>query len=76
MSQQIKGKTKARVMTINKCEFRPADMVNFEDVIAVAEEFIPTIIKRIIGQSNIENGLQILLQHFQDPLLNKQVSLD
>ncbi|CAF1559684.1 unnamed protein product, partial [Adineta ricciae] len=51
----------------------PADMVNFEDVIAVAEEFIPTMIKRIIGQANVENGLQILLQHFQDPLLNKQL---
>ncbi|UJR37338.1 hypothetical protein I4U23_030046 [Adineta vaga] len=54
-------------------EKEPTDMVNFEDVIASAEEFIPNMIKRIIGEANVQNGLQILLQHFQDPLLNKQL---
>ncbi|CAF0935974.1 unnamed protein product [Adineta steineri] len=52
----------------------PSDMVNFEDVIGTAEEFVPGMIKRILGESNVQNGLQILLQHFQDPLLNKQVT--
>ncbi|CAF1047435.1 unnamed protein product [Rotaria sordida] len=49
------------------------DLVNFEDVVAVAEQFMPNVIKLIFGKSNIQNGLQILLQHFQDPLLNKQL---
>ncbi|CAF3924176.1 unnamed protein product [Rotaria sp. Silwood2] len=49
------------------------DLVNFEDVIAVAEQFIPNVIKLIFGETNIQNGLQILLEHFQDPLLNKQL---
>ncbi|CAF2774713.1 unnamed protein product [Rotaria sp. Silwood2] len=31
------------------------------------------VIKLIFGETNIQNGLQILLEHFQDPLLNKQL---
>jgi hypothetical protein len=53
--------------------FRPIDLVNFDDVVASAEEFVPNVIKLVIGRMNVQNGLQTLLQHFQDPLLNKQV---
>jgi hypothetical protein len=46
---------------------------SFENV--NTSKFLPAdIIKRIIGELNIQNGLQTLLKHFQDPLLNKQVS--
>lgn len=75
--------------------FRPADIVNFEDVVAAASEFIPSmlmvtrpsgslissapsclgVLKRILGEANVQDGLQTLLEHFQDPLLNKQVRL-
>jgi len=51
-------------------------MVNFDDVVASAEEFVPNVIKLLIGRMNVQNGLQILLQHFQDPLLNKQVKIN
>ncbi len=54
--------------------FSPTDLVNFDDVVAAAEEFLPGIIKFVLGKSNIQNGLQMLLQYFQDPLLNKQVN--
>jgi hypothetical protein len=47
--------------------------VNFDDVVAAAEGFMPNLIKLIIGKVNVQNGLQILLQHFQNPLLNKQL---
>jgi len=49
--------------------------VNFDDVVAAGEEFLPWPIKFILGKSNVQNGLQMLLKYFQDPLLNKQVSL-
>ncbi len=54
-------------------EFRPSDLVNFDNVVASAEEFMPDVIKHVIGRMNVQNGLKTLLQHFQDPLLNKQV---
>jgi hypothetical protein len=49
------------------------DLVNFDDVVAAAEEFLPCFIKLILGKSNVQNGLQLIFQYFQDPLLNKQV---
>ncbi|CAF1263680.1 unnamed protein product [Adineta ricciae] len=51
----------------------PTDLVNFDDVVAAAEEYLPKPIKFLIGKSNIQNGLQMILRHFQDPLLNKQL---
>jgi len=54
--------------------FSPTDLVNFDDVVAAAEEFLPNVIKFLLGKSNVQNGLQMLLKYFQDPLLNKQVS--
>jgi hypothetical protein len=54
--------------------FSPTDLVNFDDVVAAAEEFLPNVIKFVLGKSNVQNGLQMLLKYFQDPLLNKQVS--
>jgi hypothetical protein len=51
------------------------DLVNFDDVVAAAEEFLPRGIKFILGKGNVQNGLQMVLKYFQDPLLNKQVSL-
>ncbi|CAF3569293.1 unnamed protein product [Rotaria sp. Silwood1] len=41
--------------------------------ISHAEQFMPNVIKLIFGESNVQHGLQILLEHFQDPLLNKQL---
>jgi len=35
---------------------------------------ILALIKLVLGKSNVQNGLQIILKYFQDPLLNKQVS--
>jgi hypothetical protein len=49
------------------------DLVNFDDVVAAAEEFLPSFIKLILGKSKVQNGLQMIFQYFQDPLLNKQV---
>ncbi|CAF2982420.1 unnamed protein product [Rotaria sp. Silwood2] len=51
----------------------PTDLVNFDDVVAAAEEFLPNVIKLILGKSNVQNGLQTIFQYFQDPLLNKQL---
>ncbi|CAF3732398.1 unnamed protein product [Adineta steineri] len=51
----------------------PTDSVNFDDVVAAADAFLPNLIKLILGKTNIENGLQTILKHFQDPLLNKQL---
>ncbi len=44
-----------------------------DDVVAAAEEFLPYFIKLALGKSNVQNGLQLVFQYFQDPLLNKQV---
>jgi len=51
----------------------PKDLVNIEDVVEVAEEFLPNFLKVILGKSNVQNGLQMILQYFQDALLNKQL---
>ncbi|CAF5082277.1 unnamed protein product, partial [Rotaria magnacalcarata] len=51
----------------------PTDLVNMDDVVAAAEEFLPDLIKLVLGKSNVENGLQMILRYFQDPLLNKQL---
>jgi len=51
----------------------PTDLVNFDDVVAAAEEFLPGFIKFILGKTNVQNGLQIVFQYFQDPLLNKHL---
>jgi hypothetical protein len=55
--------------------FSPTDLVNFDDVVAAAEEFLPSLIKLVLGKSNTQNGLQMIFQYFQDPLLNKQVRI-
>ncbi len=55
--------------------FSPTDLVNFDDVVAAAEEFLPKLIKLVLGKSNTQNGLQMIFQYFQDPLLNKQVRI-
>ncbi len=44
------------------------------EALNVAKRLHLDLIKGILGKSNVQNGLQMLLQHFQDPLLNKQVS--
>ncbi|CAF3355821.1 unnamed protein product [Rotaria socialis] len=51
----------------------PTDLVNMDDVVAAAEEFLPNLIKLALGKANVENGLQMILRYFQDPLLNKQL---
>ncbi|CAF4609116.1 unnamed protein product [Rotaria sp. Silwood1] len=51
----------------------PTDLVNFDDVVAAAEEFLPNVIKIVLGKSNVQNGLQMIFRYFQDPLLNKQL---
>ena len=50
------------------------DLADFDDVIAAAEEYLPNILKLILGKSNVQTGLQMILQYFQNPLLNKQVN--
>lgn len=59
---------------MNNLHFSPMDLADFDDVIAAAEEYLPSILKLILGKSNVQNGLQMILQYFQDPLLNKQVN--
>ncbi|CAF1564117.1 unnamed protein product [Rotaria sordida] len=51
----------------------PTDLVNCDDVVAAAEEFLPKVIKFVLGKTNIQNGLEIIFRYFQDPLLNKQL---
>jgi len=51
----------------------PTDLVNFDDVVAAADEYLPNFVKLLFGKENIHNGMQLILQYFQDPLLNKQL---
>lgn len=60
---------------MNECRSSPVDLADFDDVIAAAEEYLPKLIKLVLGQTKVRDGLQMILQYFQDPLLNKQVSL-
>ncbi|CAF1243114.1 unnamed protein product [Rotaria magnacalcarata] len=59
--------------TSRNLEFLESVKTEFEHFLRVIFKNFVDVIKRIFGELNVQNGLQTILQHFQDPLLNKQL---
>ncbi|CAF1165641.1 unnamed protein product, partial [Didymodactylos carnosus] len=56
-----------------KTDLNSTNIITFDDVVTAAADYLPNYLKFLIGKKNIQHGIQLIFQYFQDPLLNKQL---